>query len=83
MADKYAGKQQPELTRKERAINIMQCRMPWSEAELYATELDLRGVLESGDETLAVAIFTEYMKRPRATAIVNDLIMYRAMVNRR
>jgi hypothetical protein len=82
MADKYASGQ-PELTRKERAVNIMQARMPWSEAELYAHELDLRGVLESGDKVVAVAIFTERMPRPRATSVVNDLIMYGAMENTR
>lgn len=84
MADKYASKRQPPtLTRKERATNVMQARMPWSEAELFAHELDLRGVLESGDETVAVAIFTEHMPRSRATAIVNDLVRYGAMENTR
>lgn len=79
MADKYAGKSQPALARKERAINIMQTRMPWSEAERYAQELDSHGILTSGDKVMAVAFLTEHMKRSRATAIVNDLITYGAM----
>jgi hypothetical protein len=83
MADKYASKREPTMTRKERATNVMQARMPWSEAELYAHELDLRGVLESGDEVLAVAIFTEHMPHSRATAVVNDLVRYGAMENTR
>lgn len=68
-----------ELSRKERAINIMQCRMPWSEAELYATELDLRGLLDSGDAAAAIAVLNAHMSHQRATAIIRDLAVFRAM----
>lgn len=68
-----------KLTRKERAINNMQCRMPWSEAELYATELDLRGFLESGDRSGAIEFLAAHMPRRRAEGVIHDLVMCRIM----
>jgi hypothetical protein len=81
MADKYASQQQPN--REEWAANIMQARMSWPDAERYAAEFARRGVLESGDQFMAVAVLTEHMTRNRATAIVKDLIDYGAMEDRR
>jgi molybdopterin synthase catalytic subunit len=77
MADKYASKQQQN--REEAAADIMQARMSWPEAERYAAEFARRGVLESGDQILAVAVLAEHMTRNRATAIVKDLVDYGAM----
>jgi hypothetical protein len=60
----------------------MQARLSWPEAERYATALSKAGVLDSGDEGLAVAILTEHIKRVRAVALIKDLIDYGAMADR-
>jgi hypothetical protein len=83
MADKYANRREPEQSREEKAADIMQARLSWPEAERYAAALSKAGVLESGDEGLAVAILTEHVKRVRAIALIKDLVDYGAMVNTR
>jgi hypothetical protein len=65
--------------RKDRAANILQARMSWPDAERYATELDQKGVLDSGDEPTAVTILTVHMPARRAEALIRDLRMYGAM----
>lgn len=77
MADKYASKQ--KLNRREAAADIMQARMSWPEADRYAALLDQHGVLESGDQFMAVALLTDHIKRSRAASIVKDLVDYGAM----
>lgn len=81
MADKYASKQ--KLNRRDKAANIMQARMSWPDADRYADILDQHGVLESGDQVMAVALLTDHIKRFRATSIVKDLVDYGAMEDRR
>lgn len=86
MADKYAPK---ELSREERAANVMHARLSWRDAERYAAMLAGAGVLDSGDTVLAVALLSKSLGqsraeqlglgRPRAVSIVADLQMYRAM----
>lgn len=69
----------PPTTRAERAANILQARMAWSDAERYAALLDQAGLLESGDEQAAVAVLIDHMPERRATALISDLRMYGAM----
>jgi hypothetical protein len=76
MADKNAARRP---SRQERAVNIMQTRLSWSDAERYAAELAEAGVLESGNRLRAFEILQSHMPWIRAQALVNDLHMYDAM----
>jgi spore maturation protein SpmB len=78
MADKYASKR--TRNREEDAARIMMARrMSGAEADRYAAALAKAGVLESGDQMMAVAVLHEYMSGSRAKAIVKDLVDYGAM----
>jgi hypothetical protein len=77
MADKYAAKSQ--RNRRDEAAAIMQRRMPAREADRYATLLAQFGLLDSGDQMMAVAHLHEHMSGSRARAIVKDLVDYGAM----
>lgn len=72
MADKYAHKNAPPSP-AERAVNILQCRMSWSEAEACVAALVQAAGLPTTDRATAIAVFHGRMSRSRAVACVNDL----------
>lgn len=54
----------------ERAANIMQCRMPWSQAKAVAEDLDRAGLIVGGRE---VARYNDLRDSYEAVTLVCDL----------
>jgi hypothetical protein len=77
MADKYAHK--VNLSPRERALNVLGCRMDWSLAEKCVDDLERAG-LPSTDRVQAIAILHGHMSRARAVACANDLATYGGLV---